>query len=218
MGTHKIGHRTKKDSMMNRTGKMALAALVIGGVIGCVTQPPGGATYIHPGTVISGNPDKVTMYDLESAVQRLIHKMLAHPQFAQNYNAMKGQKGGKLPIVCQGLLENLTKDPGARSRLRAADDTIRAMLFDSALFEVKNDEAAEAIKARIIRGADGGIENAGELMKTLGEQEVPDFIVLGDLRHIPDARGYHTYRLHLSIHNLRTGKVVWEGIETRIKF
>ena len=201
---------------MNRTEKMALAAAVVGGVIGCVTQPPRGATYIDPGTVMSGAPDQVTMYDLESAVQRLVQKMLAHPQFAKNYSAVKTAKGGKLPIIVNGNIANRTGDR-VQGRLDSASDTIRAMLFDSELFEVKNDDASDAIKSRIISGADGGIENVDALMQSFGTQEAPDFIVLGDLRHFADVGGYHTYKLRIAIHSLKTGKVVWEGILTRIK-
>ena len=191
--------------------------VMIGGLVGCTVRQPNGTIYVDPGTTIPGVPDKVTMYDLESCTQRLIQKMLAHPQFVKNYNTVKAAQGGKLPIVSPGLLDNQTKNPDARSRLRAADDTLRAMLFESALFEVRHEGSADAIKARIIRGRDGGIENVDELMKLLGEQKAPDFIVLGDLRHVSDPGGYHTYRLHISIHNLRTGMLVWEGIETRVK-
>jgi hypothetical protein len=196
--------------------KSALAVVLIGGVVGCVTQQPGGAKYIDPGTVIPGTPGSVTMYDLESCVQRLVQKMLAHPQFAKNYSAAKAAKAGKLPIVVNGNIANLTSDR-VQGRLDSANDTIRAMLFDSALFEVKNDNASDAIKSRIISGADGGIENVDALMQSFGAQEAPDFIVLGDLRHFADVGGYHTYKLRIAIHSLKTGKVVWEGIESRVK-
>ena len=137
---------------------------MIGGMAGCIVQQPEGTAYVDPGKSILGNPGQVTMYDLESSVQRLIQKMLAHPQFARNYDAVKAAKGGKLPIVCLGLLENNTGSPEARSRLRAANDTIRAMLFDSARFEVKDDEAADALKDRIIRGAVADSETAERLV------------------------------------------------------
>ena len=201
---------------MERMLKSVLAAVLIGGVVGCAMQRSGGAEYIDPGTVISGTPDGVTMYDLESSVQRLVQKMLRHPQFVKNYNATKAAKRGALPIVVNGNIANKTGDR-IQGRLDSASDTIRAMLFDSALFEVKNDDAAGAIKARIISGADGGIENVDSLMQSFGAQEAPDFIVLGDLRHFADVGGYHTYKLRIAIHSLKTGKVVWEGIETRVK-
>lgn len=203
---------------MNKVG--FLFATIMSVLCGCVveTLPPrtGGTQYISPSEQITGNPQALTMYDLDSSVQTLIQKMTAHPQFAKNYRAVKAAKG-KLPVVCLGLLENKTTNGEVRSRLRAANDTIRTSLYDTGLFEVKDDEAADAIKSRIIRGADGGFENAGELVSSFGEQEPPDFIVLGDLRHFEDVGGYHTYKLRLAIHSLKTGKIVWEGILTRVK-
>ena len=201
---------------MKRMLKLALAVVLIGGVVGCATQQPDGAVYVDPGTVISGTAGGVTMYDLESCVQRLIQNMLKHPQFDKNYKAAKAAKGGGLPIVVNGNIANKTGDR-IQGRLDSASDTIRVMLFGSELFEVKNDEAVDAIKSRIIRGADGGIENVDALMQSFGAQEAPDFIVLGDLRHFEDVGGYHTYRLRIAIHSLKTGKVVWEGIERRVK-
>ena len=202
--------------MMKRMLKSALAVVLIGGVVGCVTQQSGGAKYIDPGTVIPGTPGSVTMYDLDSSVQQLLQKMLKHPQFLKNYDAAKAAKKGKLPIIVNGNIENKT-NARIQGRLDSASDTIRAMLFDSALFEIMNDDAAEAIKSRIIKGRDGGIENVEALMQSFGAQEAPDFIVLGDMRHFEDVGGYHTYKLRIAIHSLMTGKVVWEGIETRGK-
>ena len=147
--------------------------------------------------------------------------MFTHPQFTKNYNEAKNANMGKLPIVCLGLPDNkCTPDEGGaevRAKLRAVNDTIRIALFDSALFEIKDDEASDSIKSRIVRSANGGIENAEELVKTFGKQETPDFLVLSDFRHFSDVRGYHTYRFHIALHNLKTGKIVWEGIQTKIK-
>ena len=201
---------------MKRIAKLVVSAVLIGGVAGCGTQRPSGTAYVNPGAVVAGDPGQPTMYDLESSAQALIQKMLAHPQFARNYNAAKEAKGGKLPVLCLSLLKNETT-LDVRSKLRAVDDTVRVMLFDTARFEVKDDEAADTILSRIVWGADGGIENTKDLMNALGTHDAPDFIVSGDLRHISDAGGYHTYRLRIAIHSLWTGKIVWEGIQTRVK-
>ena len=187
-------------------------AVALGGVIGFASQRP--TIYVDPGSVVSGTPDQATMYDLESSAQILMEKMLASPQFSANYNAAKTSKG-RLPIAVIGNIENKTTER-IQGRLDAVGDTIRAVLFSSSLFEVKDDAAADAIKSRIIRGADGGLED-GSLVQTMGTQDSPDFIVLGDLRHFSDVGGYHTYRLRLVIHNLHTGKIVWEGIQTMVK-
>ena len=185
---------------------------MIGGIVGCASQR--GTQYVESTEIISGTPEQPTMYDLESSAQQLMDKMLASPQFSANYNATKASKG-RLPIAVIGNIENKTKER-VQGRLDAVGDTIRADLFGSGLFEVKDDAAADAIKSRIIRGADGGLEN-GVLVQKMGTQDSPDFIVLGDLRHFTDVGGYHTYRLRLAIHNLSTGKVVWEGIQTKVK-
>lgn len=197
---------------MTSIAKCVLTTVIIGGMVGCASQRA--TQYVEPTEIIAGTPEQPTMYDLESSAQQLMDKMLASPQFSANYNAVKATKGG-LPIAVIGNIENKTKER-VQGRLDAVGDTIRAALFSSGLFEVKDDAAADAIKSRIIRGADGGLEN-GALVQTMGTQDSPDFIVLGDLRHFTDVGGYHMYRLRLAIHNLSTGKVVWEGIQTKIK-
>lgn len=198
--------------------------IFIGGFIamllacGCetVTVPPRstGTQYLDPNEVIAGKPSEATMYDLETAVQNLMSKMRGNSRFIENYTAAKKAKGG-LPIIVPGNIENLTGDRIQR-RLNAIRDSVRVALFNTGLFEVKDDEASEAIRARIIRGADGGLETSS-LVQTLGKQEAPDFIVLGDMRHFMDVGGYHTYRLRLAIHSLRTGKIIWEDIQTMVK-
>ena len=197
---------------MASIAKYVLMAAIIGGIVGCASQR--GAQYVDPTEIIAGTPEQATMYDLESSAQQLMDKMLASPQFSANYNVVKAAKGG-LPIAVIGNIEDKTKER-VLERLDAVGDTIRAVLFSSGLFEVKDDAAAAAIKSRIIHGADGGLEN-GALVQTMGTQDSPDFIVLGDLRHFSDVGGYHTYRFRLAIHNLSTGKVVWEGIQANVK-
>ncbi len=191
--------------------KNLLLLLSVVVIVGCASKQ---ARYVDPNTQITGTAEKATMYDLESSAQQLMKKMLVHPQFIANYNAAKTAKG-RLPIAIIGNIENKTTER-IQGRLDAVGETVRVALFDSALLEVKEDEAADAIKSRIIRSADGGLET-GELVQTMGTHDSPDFIVLGDLRHFSDVGGYHTYRLRLAIHSLRTGKIIWEGIQTKVK-
>lgn len=199
--------------MMKRFMKVSVMAFVL---CGCETVPPRqtGTQYMSPGEVISGKPTETTIYDLETSVQNLMSKMRGNPRFTENYNAAKKAKGA-LPIVVLGNIENKTADR-IQDRLDAMRDTIRTSLYDTGLVEIKDDEASEAIRSRIIRGADGGMET-GSLVQNLGKQDSPDFLVLGDLRHFTDVGGYHTYRLRLAIHSLTTGKIVWEGIQTMVK-
>ena len=201
----------------SRKGVLLLCVAVLL-VCGCetvtVTPPSKGTRYVDPSEVIAGKPTGATMYDLETAVQNLMSKMRGSPRFTENYNAARKAKGG-LPIVVLGNIENKTSDR-IQARLDAMRDTIRTSLYDTGLVEVKDDEASEAIRSRIIRGADGGMETSA-LVQNLGKQDAPDFIVLGDMRNFTDDGGCHTYRLRLAIHSLVTGKVIWEGIQTMVK-
>ena len=198
---------------MRRFVWVVVMSVMAGGIFGCASQRQ--TQYIEPTEIISGAPDQPTMYDLESSAQILMERMLAHPQFSANYKAAKAAKGGRLPIAVIGNIANKTTER-IQGRLDAVGDTIRSALYASELFEVKDDEAGGAISSRILRGADGGLED-GALVQSMGTHESPDFIVLGDIRHFTDVGGYHIYRFRLAIHNLKTGKVVWEGIQTKVK-
>ena len=176
-----------------------IAALAVCCILGgCVSAPP-------PETC-----------DLETSVQILMENMRRHPQFTKNYNAVKTAKGA-LPIVCQSPIVNKTPKTEVRSMGRAADDLVRVALFDTGIFEVKDDNSADMILSRIVWGADGGIENMSALMNAVGGHDAPDFIVSGDIRESLIPQGQLTYQLRLAIHNLKTGKVVWEGIQSKIK-
>lgn len=175
-----------------------MAIAVCCAVCGCVTKEP---------------PE---LYNLETAAQMLIVEMSKHSQFTMNYNAVKTAKG-KVPVVCLSPVKNNTSLPEGRGWGRNADEFVRIGLFDTGLFEVKNDDDAGAILSRIIWGADGGIENVSEIMKTIGEQDAPDFMVTGDIKPTSPVDGYPAYRLRLAVYDLKTGKVVWEGLQTRVQ-
>lgn len=202
----------------NSVGWHCGAVMALGILCGCSTKviPPQetGTRYVSEHETIVGKASAPTMYDLESSVQTLMSKMRASQRFAENYNTVKAAKGA-IPVVVIGKIKNLTSER-LQSRLDAIGESVRTSLFDSGLFDVKDDSASEAIAARLIRSADEGLED-GSLADEFGTHDSPDFIVFGDLRHFEDVGGYHTYRLRLSIHNLRTGKIVWEGIQTKIK-
>lgn len=200
--------------MKNMTIIPLITLVVCVFICGCA-QEPRRARYGDPDEIVAGVPDSPTMYDLGSSADSLIEKMLGSSQFSKNYNAAKDAKGGALPIVVIGNIANRTTER-IQGRLDAVGDSVRSALFETGLFEVKDDEAGRDIAARIMRGADDGLED-GILVQSMGTHESPDFIVLGDFRHFTDVGGYHTYRLRLALHNLKTGKVVWEGIQTKVK-
>lgn len=197
------------------------AFFVVAILCGCTTNPPspkplpkGPAQYVPQGEVINGQADAMTMYDLETATQELLMKMRKSAVFNQNYAAVKTKKGA-LPVIVVGNIENRTT-----SRIQGRLDTVReivnASLFEMDIFEVKDDAASNQIASRIIQSETSGLENGG-LVASLGTHDSPDFLLVGDLSAFKDYGGYHTYKLHISIHNLTTGKVVWKGIQTKIK-
>ena len=200
---------------MKKTNPLMVTAAVCAFAVGCVSPKTDHVRYVDSGEIVAGTAGKATMYDLESSAQALMQKMLASPQFSRNYSAAKASKGGGLPIVVIGNIANKTTER-IQGRLDSVGDTIRTALYDGGLFEVKDDEAGSAILSRITHGADGGLED-GSLVQSAGTHESPDFIVLGDFRHFSDVGGYHSYKLRLAIHSLKTGKVVWEGVRTEVK-
>ncbi|MGN0854685.1 MAG: hypothetical protein ACI4R9_04090 [Kiritimatiellia bacterium] len=177
--------------------------------------PRGEARYVEQGEVISGRASEATMYDLESGTQELLKKMRKSNLFQQNYRKVKAAKNGDLPVIVLGNIENKTSSR-IQERLDSVRDIVRTSLFETDLFEVKDDQAAAQIAARIVQSETGGLEN-GAAINALGTHDSPDFMVLGDLRAFEDHGGFHTYKLRLAVHNLATGKIVWEGIQTKIK-
>lgn len=177
--------------------------------------PKGDARYVEHGEVISGTASEATMYDLESGTQELLKKMRKSNLFMQNYRKVKAAKNGDLPVVVLGNIENKTSSR-IQGRLDSVRDIVRTSLFETDLFEVKDDQASAQIAARIVQSETGGLEN-GAAVGALGTHDSPDFMVLGDLRAFEDHGGFHTYKLRIAVHNLATGKIVWEGIQTKIK-
>ena len=165
------------------------------------------------GCISNDAPD---LHDLETATQMLVDRMSHHPQFVKNYGAVKAVKGRE-PVVCISPIKNNTSLPEGRAWGRTADELVRVALFDTGLFEVKDDDSADALQSRIIWGVDGGIENMADVVKTLGAHDAPDFMVAGDIKSSKPVDGYPTYRLRLVVHSLKTGKVVWEGIQSKVK-
>ena len=198
-----------------------IAGLCAAALCGCVSNPPppkplpkGPAQYVPEGEVINGRASEMTMYDLETATQEILTKMRKSQLFTQNYTMVKTAKGA-LPVIVVGNIENRTS-----SRIQGRLDTVREIintsLYEMDLFEVKDDTASSQIASRILQSQTSGLEN-GALVSSIGTHDSPDFMLIGDLSAFKDFGGYHTYKLHLAIHNLKTGKVVWQGIQTKIK-
>ena len=67
------------------------------------------------------------------------------------------------------------------------------------------------ITKRIIGSGNSPLED-GELMKALKQHGSPNFYVVGDMMYFVEGNGAK-YRLHLALHDLRNGKIVWEGVD-----
>lgn len=159
-----------------------------------------------------------TMSDFDVMFVSLVKSMLGNPRFKENYEAAQTEKGG-LPIVIVGSVTN--KSDGAASQaygdlLKAIPDTLRIELFNSNLFDVKNDELSVTFAQRILASDKSPVED-GELMSALKQHGSPDFVIIGDIRLFVDLGKRKTCRVHLALHSLKTGKVVWEGKKTAVK-
>ena len=197
-------------------GRMKIAGLMLVGlacialsITGCSTQ------YVDPRKPILGVPDKVTMYDLESAAQELMSRLRASDAFADCCKSVQREKGSK-PIITLAYIENKLEGVRVQDRLDSIRDSIITELLRTGFIEVDDDEARNKIAARIIRGIDEGHED-GSLLPTFGTLAPPDFLLGGDFRQFVDPGGYNTYRLRLTIYNMKTRRPVWQEIETRIK-
>lgn len=199
--------------------KSIIASICASALCGCVSDPPppkplpkGPAQYVSNGEAINGQASELTMYDLETATQELLVKMRKNQLFTQNYTAVKTAKGA-LPVIVVGNIKNRTTSR-IPDRLNTVREIINTSLYEMDLFEVKDDAASSQIADRIIDKT--GLEK-DENVQYIGTHDAPDFLLVGDLSAFKDFGGYHTYKLHLAIHNLKTGKVVWQGMQTKIK-
>ena len=150
---------------------------------------------------------------LDHKVDLLVREMLANSQFAKNYEESKERQGGHLPVAVIGGIENKSGNIGLNGLIEAAGERFRVKLFNSKLFEVKDDGILVALARRIVASGNSPLED-GEVMSALKQHGSPDFFVAGDLKHLTDLDGMGYYKLRIAIHSLFTGKIVWEGIET----
>ena len=150
---------------------------------------------------------------LDHKVDSLVQEMLTNPQFMKNYEECKAKQDGRLPIAVISGIENKSGNANLNGLIEAAGERFRVKLFNSKLFEVKDDGVLVTLAKRIVASGNSPLED-GEIMGALKQHGSPDFFVAGDLRHLTDLDGVGYYKLRLAIHSLSTGKIVWEGIET----
>ena len=148
----------------------------------------------------------------DKIVDKLSAEMLSSSQFVKNYEEQK-EKGERLPIAVIGGMENEAGHPEFDAGLKMAGERFRKKLFDSKLFDVKDDAILVNLAKRIVASGNSATEN-GDLMEELKQHGSPDFFVIGNLNHFADFDGTGYYKFRVTMHSLRTGKIVWEGIET----
>ena len=148
----------------------------------------------------------------DKIVDKLVVEMLSSPQFVKNYEEQK-EKGERTPIAVIGGMENESGRAELDAGLKTAGVRFRKKLFDSKLFDVKDDAILVGLAKRIVASANSATEN-GDLMEELKQHGSPDFFVIGNLVHFADLDGTGYYKFRITMHSLRTGKIVWEGIET----
>jgi len=148
----------------------------------------------------------------DKIVDKLSVEMLSSSQFVKNYEEQK-EKGERLPIAVIGGMENESGHPEFDAGLKASGERFRKKLFDSKLFDVKDDAILVNLAKRIVASGNSATEN-GDLMEELKQHGSPDFFVIGNLNHFADLDGTGYYKFRVTMHSLRTGKIVWEGIET----
>jgi len=156
----------------------------------------------------------LTMEDIDGTFNALVNDMIASPLFIKNYDSRKSEMD-RLPVIVLGGLKDMS-NLNIGDILSAASDNIRIQLFKTRLFDVKDDTIAASLADRIVASGKSVIED-GELVQALKQHGSPDFYVLGDIRLFADYAERRTYRLHLALHDLNTGKVIWEDIKTIVK-
>ena len=163
-------------------------------------------------------PPQLTLSDVDGAVQKLVAAMRMSAVFRTNYDVVQKQIE-RAPLVIVGGLVDLTKGKSPTddvgNLLGAASQSVRMSLVNSSLFDAKDDALVTTITKRIIENGNSPLED-GELMSALKQHGSPDFYMVGDLRFF-DEPGALSYRFRLALHNLHTGKIIWEGTETITK-
>ena len=156
----------------------------------------------------------LTLSDIDGVVQKHIDSMRMDRTFRDNYDTAQ-EAIGRIPLVIVGGLVDLTngKSPTADldNLLSTASQNVRITLLRSRLVDAKDDSAITAMTDRIIKNGNSPTED-GELMAALKQHGSPDFFMVGDIKYFPERRA-HTYRIRLALHNLHTGKIVWEDFK-----
>ncbi|MGN0847291.1 MAG: hypothetical protein ACI4RA_07910 [Kiritimatiellia bacterium] len=156
-------------------------------------------------------PSPLSVEELDNAVHSLVKMMLENELFKANYREIADTTANKLPIAILGGLTDETGEPGMAALCAAVGETLRMKLYDSALFDVKNDEMIEQMTKRILASGNSPLEDS-EIMSALKKHGSPDVLAVARLRKFGK-----NYRFSLSLYGLASGKIVWERFATIVK-
>ena len=155
--------------------------------------------------------DGATIYDLERLALKMMEKLDGNARFSKEYEHIKEKKNGTLPCIVVGLLENKTTSQEVKPRLRAARDSINEWLYNSELFDFRNDDNSIALAMEIYTT----ITSSSEAKDQGYGPNSLNLLLCGDLREFPSESDDKVvyYRLRIAIVNLHTGKTVWESTQ-----
>ena len=156
----------------------------------------------------------LTLSDIDGVVQEHIDSMRADPVFRDNYDTAQAAID-HIPLVVVGGLVDLTngKSPTADldNFLASASQNVRITLLRTRLVDAKDDSVITEMTDRIVKNGKSPTED-GALMAVLKQHGSPDFFMVGDIKYFHEKKA-HKYRIRLALHNLHTGKIVWEDFK-----
>ena len=145
----------------------------------------------------------------EDAARELVSKFASDTQFLAALKKVQAALGkDKKPIMVVRSFE--IDGPRGALRLDTLAQDFRNEVRKTGFFDLKDDEATQAMIDRIKFSADTGLES-GELLEAFRSHVSPDFILTGVLRSGKNGRGI----LFLTLHDLsgtsgRGGTIAWE--------
>ena len=172
------------------------------------TDPTGVAAEIELHLVPADQVVENTL-TFEDAARELVSKFASDTQFLAALKKVQAALGkDKKPIMVVRSFE--IDGPRGALRLDTLAQDFRNEVRKTGFFDLKDDEATQAMIDRIKFSADSGLES-GELLEAFRSHVSPDFILTGVLRSGKNGRGI----LFLTLHDLsgtsgRGGTIAWE--------
>ena len=124
------------------------------------------------------------MYNLESAARRLMADMKMDAEFNRYYAAKKMEKNNARPTAIVGDIKNETTQPIFHRLVTIRDTIVRPELRNSGFFTILSEDAESSA----------------------------DYAVYGSFRMEPDSGGRCSYYLVISIKDVESGTIIWEGL------